>query len=128
MLEAIEHIERYASRGRDAFERDELIQNWIVRPLQIIGEAARATPQEVQERAANVPWSKIIGMRPILVHDYFRIDTEIVWGVVEHDLTGLRQSLAGCLTNLKRQVENGAPTTLRKAGAGANADRLGEMT
>ena len=70
MLEAIEHIERYASRGRDAFERDELIQNWSVRHLQIIGEAARATPQEVRERAANVPWSKITGMRHILMHEY----------------------------------------------------------
>lgn len=70
MLEAIEHIERYASRGRDAFERDELIQNWIVRHLQIIAEAARATPQEVRERAANVPWPKITGMRHILMHEY----------------------------------------------------------
>ena len=101
MLEAIEHIERYASRGRDAFERDELIQNWIVRHLQIIGEAARAMPQEVQERAANVPWSKIIGMRHILVHVYFRIDTEIVWDVVEQDLRGLRQSLRGLLDELE---------------------------
>jgi uncharacterized protein with HEPN domain len=60
MFEAIEHIERYASRGRDTFERDELIQNWIVRHLQIIGEAARAMPQEVRERATNIPWAKII--------------------------------------------------------------------
>jgi uncharacterized protein with HEPN domain len=40
-------------------------------------------------------------MRHILVHDYFRIDTEIVWGVVEHDLTGLRQSLRGLLDELE---------------------------
>lgn len=64
MVEAIEHIERYASPGRDTFERDELIQNWIVRHLQIIGEAAQATPQEVRERATNVPWSKIIRYAP----------------------------------------------------------------
>jgi uncharacterized protein with HEPN domain len=101
MMEAIEHIERYASRGREAFERDEPIENWIVRHLQIIDEAARATPQEVRERAANVSWSKIIGMRHILVHDYFRIDTEIVWNVVEHDLTGLRQLLRGLLDELE---------------------------
>jgi uncharacterized protein with HEPN domain len=55
MLEAIEHIDRYASRGKEAFERDELIQNWVVRHLQILGEAARATPQEVQEMAPNTP-------------------------------------------------------------------------
>jgi uncharacterized protein with HEPN domain len=78
MVEAIEHIERYASQGRDTFETDELIQNWIVRPLQIIGEAARATPQEVREKVTNMPWPEIIGMRHILVHDYFQIDTEIV--------------------------------------------------
>ena len=40
--EAIERIEKYATRGREAFERDELIQTWILHHLQIIGEAARA--------------------------------------------------------------------------------------
>ena len=103
MLEAIEHIERYASRGREAFDRDELIQNWIVRHLQIVGEAARAMPQEVRERAPNIPWSKIIGMRHILVHDYFRIDTEIVWDVLEQDLPGLRQSLQALLNELETE-------------------------
>jgi uncharacterized protein with HEPN domain len=103
MFEAIEHIERYASQGRDTFERDELIQNWIVRHLQIIGEAARATPQEVWERATNVPWSKIIGMRHILVHDYFQIDTDIVWDVVEQDLAGLKQALRGLLDELEAE-------------------------
>ena len=44
VLEAIERIERYAARGREAFEKDELIQNWFVRHLQIIGEAARVIP------------------------------------------------------------------------------------
>jgi uncharacterized protein with HEPN domain len=103
MFEAIEHIERYASQGRDTFERDELIQNWIVRHLQIIGEAARTTPQEVRERATNVPWSKIIGMRHILVHDYFQIDTDIVWDVVEQDLAGLKQALRGLLDELEAE-------------------------
>jgi uncharacterized protein with HEPN domain len=103
ILEAIEHIERYASQGRGAFERDELIQNWIVRHLQIIGEAARATPQEVRERTTNVPWSKIIGMHHILVHDYFRIDADTVWGVVEHDLTGLKQALRELLDELEAE-------------------------
>jgi uncharacterized protein with HEPN domain len=45
ILEAIGSIERYAARGRQAFESDELIQNWFVRHLQIIGEAAYALPK-----------------------------------------------------------------------------------
>src|SRR3990170_4461691 len=59
-------------------ETDELIQSWIVRHLQIIGEAARALPEAVREQAPAVPWSRIIGMRHILVHDYRGIDTGIV--------------------------------------------------
>lgn len=98
ILEAIAHIERYAARGREAFERDELIQNWIVRHLQIIGEAARALPEEMRGPAPQVPWPKIIGMRHILVHDYFGIDTEVVWNVVEHDLPGLKREIEKMLS------------------------------
>lgn len=102
MLEAIEHIERYAAQGREAFERDELIQNWTVRHLQILGEAARAMPQEVQQGAPTVPWTKMVGMRHILVHDYFRIDVNIVWDVVERDLPELKRSLQALLNELEK--------------------------
>jgi len=90
MLEAIENIERYATQGKEAFEKDELLQSWIVRHLQIIGEAARVMPQDLIDKTPHIPWSKMIGMRNILVHDYFRIDTEIVWQVVERDLQDLK--------------------------------------
>ena len=83
ILDAIGRIESYAVRGRRAFESDELLQSWFVRHLQIIGEAVRALPQDVRDRASNVPWSKIVGMRHILVHDYFEIDQEAVWDVAE---------------------------------------------
>ena len=66
ILDAIGRIESYAVRGRRAFESDELLQSWFVRLLQIIGEAVRALPQDVRDRAPDVPWSKIVGMRHIL--------------------------------------------------------------
>jgi uncharacterized protein with HEPN domain len=47
--------------------------------------------------------AEIIGMRHILVHDYSRIDTEIVWDVVEHDLAGLKQALRGLLDELEAE-------------------------
>ncbi len=97
ILEAISHIERYAARGKDIFEKDELIQSWFIRHLQIIGEAARALPQEVRDRITGVPWPKVIGMRHILVHGYFGIDTEVVWSVIEHDLPGLKRNVEQAL-------------------------------
>jgi uncharacterized protein with HEPN domain len=84
--EAMENVQKYASRGRDAFKNDELIQTWILHHIQILGEAAARLSDEFQERHPDIPWFKIIGMRNILVHDYFGIDIEAVWSVVENDL------------------------------------------
>ena len=100
ILDAIQHIERYTARGRQAFEADELLQNWCVRHLQVIGEAVRALPDEVRNRAPEIPWPKIIGMRHILVHGYFEIDTQVVWEAVEHDLPPLKEGIARLLLQL----------------------------
>ena len=88
--EAIENIYKYSNRGKDKFEKDELIQSWIVRHLQIIGEASSRLSDEFRNTHAQIQWSKIIGMRNILVHDYFGIDTEIVWAAVENELPTLK--------------------------------------
>ena len=77
-----------------------MIQSWIVRHLQILGEAARAIPEATRQLAPNVPWTQIIGMRHILVHDYFGVDTAVVWGVVERDLAPLKREIAVLLDRL----------------------------
>jgi uncharacterized protein with HEPN domain len=91
--EAIERIQKYAERGREAFERDELIQTWILHNLQILGEAARAISADFKQQHPEVPWQQIAGMRNILVHDYFGIDVSIVWAVVESELPILKQQV-----------------------------------
>jgi uncharacterized protein with HEPN domain len=96
ILEAIERIDRYAVRGRAAFEHDELIQNWITHQLQIIGEAAARIAPDLRESHPEVPWRQIIGMRNVLTHGYFEIDLDIVWSVVERDL-GTLQSQVGAI-------------------------------
>jgi uncharacterized protein with HEPN domain len=100
ILEAIERIERYAARGKAAFKEDELIQNWIVNHIIMIGEACRALPDDFQARHPEVPWADIIAMRNILVHHYFGIDTEAVWAVVESDLPELKQNIQATLRAL----------------------------
>ena len=93
ILEAIEKIERYVPRGKQAFESDELFQVWVVRHLQIIGEAANRVSLETQIAYSVVPWKKMIGMRHVLVHGYFEIDLDIVWSVIENDLQSLKRQI-----------------------------------
>lgn len=99
--EAIEQIEKYTTQGRDAFEQDELVQVWIIHHLQIIGEACRAVSQSLRDQYPAVPWTKIVGMRNILVHSYFGIDKEIVWSVVDQDLPSLKNNVATILQQLE---------------------------
>ena len=97
VVEAVTQIDKYAVRGRAAFEAEELIQNWTVRHLQIIGEACRGISERFRQEHPEIPWSKIIGMRHILVHDYFGIDVDVVWSVVEHDLPPLKRQVQAIL-------------------------------
>jgi len=103
MLEAIAAIERYASRDRAAFDRDELLQSWFVRHLQIIGEAARGLPESIRLLAPAIPWPKIIGMRNVLVHGYFDIDQDIVWEAAICDVPALKPAVQQLLGELEVQ-------------------------
>jgi uncharacterized protein with HEPN domain len=58
-----------------------------------IGEAARAIPEEIQERYSNIPWGKMQGIRNVLVHEYFRIDEEILWRATQEDIPPLITAL-----------------------------------
>lgn len=90
ILESIERIEKYAAAGRASFEKEELIQVWILHHLQILGEAINSLKPDLQARFPEIPWGPIVGMRNVLVHQYFGIDTDIVWSVVERELPGLK--------------------------------------
>ena len=100
ILDAIERIERYTIRGQDTYGDDELIQNWMIWHLQVIGEAARSLSEPFRERHPEIPWAKIIGMRHILVHEYFGIDLAIVWQSVSTDVPNLKRFLEQALQGL----------------------------
>lgn len=103
ILDAITKIERYAARGREAFERDELIQVWILHHLQIIGEAV-ARLGDFCKAHPQVPWAEIIAMRNILVHEYFGVDLEEIWQTIERDLPALRREAGNRDTVKKSDV------------------------
>jgi uncharacterized protein with HEPN domain len=95
--EAIAKIERYAVRGKTEFMENELIQTWVLFQFQVIGEAARALSDETRERYAQVVWQDVIDFRNLLVHEYFRVDLELVWAIVEQDLPVLKTEVAAIL-------------------------------
>ena len=93
MLEAIERVEKYARRGEEAFRSEELIQVYILHYLQVLGEAAYKLPSEYRSKHPHIPWPSIVGMRHVLVHDYFDVDLDLVWAVVEKELPTLKLQL-----------------------------------
>lgn len=103
ILEAIAALERHAPGDQAAFVRDELVQVWCLRHLQIIGEAARGLPDTVRALVPDVPWPKIIGMRNVLVHGYFEIDIDIVWLAVTRDVPALKVTMERLLAILERR-------------------------
>ena len=90
MLLAARRVLKYA-QGLDfqRFEDDEVLQDAILRRIQIIGEAARKISEEFKEAHPEIPWFEIIGMRHRLIHEYFRVITEKVWEVIEKDIPSL---------------------------------------
>lgn len=100
ILDSIAAIERYRDRDKQSFQRDELLQTWFLRHLQIIGEAVRALPEDVRATAPEIPWSEIVGMRNILVHGYFDIDTDIVWETATRDIPALKPAVERLLKRL----------------------------
>ncbi len=93
ILEAIDNIQTEAENGKTAFERDRLVQTWIIHHLQIIGEAASKVSQPLQEAESRIPWPQIVAMRNILVHEYFGVDLEEVWRAVERDLPPMKRAI-----------------------------------
>jgi len=103
ILEAIARIERYASRGREAFGQDELIQVWMFHHIQVIGEAAASLGRTFHEAHPEVPWRQIIAMRNVLVHEYFGVDLDEVWKTVESDLPAFKRAIEELLEALEGQ-------------------------
>jgi uncharacterized protein with HEPN domain len=84
MRESCEKILRY-TRGLtfEQFLHDEKTFDAVVRNLEIIGEAAKHIPPEVRSRHPAVEWPKIAGLRDVVAHEYFGLDEDILWDIVQ---------------------------------------------
>jgi uncharacterized protein with HEPN domain len=94
ILEAIDKIQRYAAGlTEDTFSSQCMAVDAINRNFQVIGEAVRHIPNEVQARYPEVPWSLMQGTRHVLVHDYYAVKLDIVWRTIQQSLPPLLEPL-----------------------------------
>ncbi|MEL6536090.1 MAG: HepT-like ribonuclease domain-containing protein [Bacteroidota bacterium] len=94
MAESCRRILAYTQEiGYVDFIRDQKSIDAVVRNIQILGEAANQVPSELREQYPEIEWTKIIRSRNILVHEYFQVDLEIIWKIIEDYITSLMISL-----------------------------------
>ena len=100
IIEAIEILERSIPISKKLHELDEIVFLGIVRCIEIIGESCRTLPEDFKSKYMNIPWNKIIGMRHVLVHQYFDVDVEKVEEAVSIDIPILKEKILNILKNI----------------------------
>ena len=85
----IARIQEYTNGERSRFYDSHLVQDAVIRNLQTIAESTQRLSDGIRATEPEVPWRAIAGFRNVLVHDYFEIDLEVVWSVVDQDLPRL---------------------------------------
>lgn len=93
IIECIEKIERYTKAGKQEFMSSSLIQDGVIRNLEIIGEATKKVSSTLRDDYSEVPWKMIVGLRDVLIHDYMGVDLKRVWNVIEKELPALKKNI-----------------------------------
>jgi uncharacterized protein with HEPN domain len=102
ILDCINKIESYAGNlSEDDFLKNTLVQDAVIRNLEIIGEATKKLDESIRLKYPEIEWKKIAGMRDKLIHDYIGVDLWAVWGVVENILPSFALQLQAIITELR---------------------------
>ena len=94
ILEAIEEIQTYTENtDLDTFLDNSMMRFACVKQIEIIGEAANSITTETRSTFTELEWKQIIGMRHVLVHEYFGVDFDLIWQVIIDDLPQLKEKV-----------------------------------
>jgi len=92
MLECIQRIDEYVV-SKEQFYNTHLVQDAVVRNLQVMAKSSQRLAEEIKLNYPDVPWKQISGFRNILVHDYLGVDLDVIWSVIEQELSSLGKAL-----------------------------------
>jgi uncharacterized protein with HEPN domain len=102
ILDAITKVESYLDGvERHTFDATTLIQDGVIRQIEIIGEPTRYLSKDIRVEYSGVPWTDIAGMRDKLIHQYFGVDIERVWLTAKDDLPSLKGEVETILASLE---------------------------
>ena len=87
-------LEMTAGVDRSAYNENHMLQLALCRLLEVIGEAARTVSEEYRQAHREVPWARIVGLRNKIVHEYFRLDLDMIWRIVTEDVPALAKTIA----------------------------------
>jgi len=94
ILDAMTNIRTFIDGlTEDTFVSDKKSIRAVAYEIAVIGEAVRHLPAEVKERYTTVPWPRLQAMRNVVIHEYFRIDVDLLWHTVVENLLPLEETL-----------------------------------
>ncbi len=95
ILESIEYINEYVGlKSKQEFLKSIETQDAVMRRLAVIGEAAKDIPVSLREKYTGIEWRAVIGLKNVLVHEYFGVDIEIIWHIIKDDLPNLKSEVS----------------------------------
>lgn len=104
VLESAEKIEEFTKGiSKEEFADSSLIQDGVARRLEIIGEATKNIPEDFRKKHPEVEWRKVAGTRDVLIHGYFGVDINLVWGIAKNNVPELKAKIQKILKEIKKE-------------------------
>ena len=100
ILESIDDIESFTvDMSFDDFIKDKKTVKAVIRSIEVMGEATKRISESIKAKYPSVPWKKMAGMRDKMIHEYHRIDLEILWKTIKEDIPSVKPLICIALEN-----------------------------